>query len=167
MKSLFKYIIIAFVLCFSFKTKAQNSIEEFKYKKSNLSIKEAQELDFLIKGGKGYMFITKDKEVLSYPDYKGIKRVDIKSSNDLNVITKASNVNIESIIAINIEWNGDEVFLIEEDVLQKFSALKYVYIRSYKDLSKELIEQMFYKLFELLKEHKNVIVLYETMEQPS
>jgi len=167
MKSLFKYIIIVFVLCFGFKTQAQTSIEEFKYKKSNLSSKESQELDFLINGGEGYMFITKDKQVISFPGKDGITRLDINSSNDFTELTKGFTANMTSVIAINIQWDGNEEIVLEEQFLQKISDLKYIYIRSYTDLSKDLIQQKFYKLLEQLNKHKNVIVLYETMEQPS
>ncbi|WP_173835575.1 hypothetical protein [Myroides sp. N17-2] len=167
MKDLFKYIIVVFVLCFGIKTQAQTAIEHYQDKKSVLSSQEFQKLDYLVNGGDSYMLVDSDNKTIVYNKLERVIRMSIKKSSDFDVLIKSLKHDLGGVVIINIEWDGAEECLIPDDFFSKLSSLKYVYIRSYKIMSKDIVQKHFRNIIEKLKNYKEVVILYQTMEQPS
>lgn len=168
MKSLFKYIIIVFVLCFGIKAQAQNAILGYDQKLSKLSELEASNLNYLANGAPTSMFVTVDSEAkIHQGNTQEVVEMSIERTSDFTKLSEFYSNKLSEVVLINIIWSGKEQILMLEDLMIQLKNLKYIYIRSYRELDKGVIQAEFFDLLQKLKEKKDVEILYSTMEQPS
>lgn len=168
MKNNILKIIIVFVLCFGIKAQAQVTITEYGQKISKLSDLDFQAIDYLANGAPTSMFVTFDNETkIHMGDSKEVVEMSIDKTSDFSNLSKAYPNQLIDIVLININWDGQEQILIDEDLVSRLRNLKYIYIRSYKELDKNIIQSEFHELLEKFKDKEDIDVLYSTMEQPS
>jgi hypothetical protein len=168
MKSNILYTIVAFVLCFGIKAQAQNAVLDYNQRFLELSDFEAKNLDYLTKGAPSSMFMTSEnKAKIHQGNTHEIVEMSIEKTSDFTALSTVYLDKLKEVVLINIEWDGKQQIVIPTDLIIQFKNLKYIYIRSYKELDKEIIKKDFFDLLQNLKDKEEIEILYLTMEQPS
>ena len=163
------YILAVFALCFGFKAQAQSFITEYNTKLNSLPKIHAQLLNNLINGAPSSLYVNNDNEpaIFQRPEHHYSKMMYINKQSDFGLLAKAYSNHLSNIEVINIEWNGTDVFDFSNSVLSQFSNLQYIYIRSYQNLSQQIIENNFQQLVAQINQGANEVeILYSVMEQP-
>jgi len=160
------YILSVLSLCFLGKAQAQTSITEYQTKLNSLPDTQAQLLNGVVNGAPSMVFINAENTPAVYQrPGEQIKMMMLHEPSDLVTLLDAYDGQLDAVTVINIEWNGTDTFTFPTDLLSKLPGLGYVYIRSYQNLSKPMIENTFQGLIQQLKQTE-VEILYFTMEQP-
>ncbi|SKC11854.1 hypothetical protein SAMN05660841_04352 [Sphingobacterium nematocida] len=171
MKSNIIYIVLLFALCFGFKAQAQKvKITEYGDKIAGLASEEEKEtLDKLINGLPNSIYVNKDNKAQIFQrGDKIIESMSLRKSEDLEILEKVFVNMFKDIKIIEIEWNATDSFvLLNRNFLSQFPTLKYIYIKSYENLSQQFVESQFPTLIEYLRDGVGVEVIYVTMEQPN
>lgn len=155
-------------MCFGIKAQAQSAILGYDQKLSKLSELEASNLNYLANGAPTSMFVTVGNEAkIHQGNTQEVVEMSIEKTSDFTKLSEFYSNKFSEVVLINIIWNGKEQILMSEDLMIQFKNLKYIYIRSYRGLDKEVIQAEFFDLLQKLKEKKDVEILYSTMEQPS
>ena len=169
MRLSFYKIIMICVLCFGFKAQAQNlAITEYHNKLESLATDQSEELERLVNGAPRFIFMDglegpSEFERLGVP----IEKMLINNSDDFMELAKSFPNALVSIKLLEIVWNGNAAFQMPKDILRSLTDLRFVYIRSYEELSIGLIQSNFQNLLQQLEiNNREVEVLYYTMEQP-
>lgn len=160
------YILAVFALCFGFKAQAQKKTEitEYNIKLNNIPDTQAQLLNGLVNGAPSMIFINADNmpSVYKRPGEQ-IKMMMLQMPSHLDPLLEAYNGQLDAVKIINIEWNGTDTFTFPTDLLSKLSGLDYVYIGSYQNLSKPMVENAFQGLIQQLNQTE-IEILYFVMQ---
>ncbi|SHL65580.1 hypothetical protein [Myroides odoratimimus] len=168
MKNNILYIIIAFGLCFGIKAQAQSAIFEYNQKLIKLTDSQANDLNYLANGAPTSMFIAFDKQAkIHQGNSKEIVEMSIEDTSDFIGLSNVYKDKLKEVILINIKWDGKQQIVVPKDLIIQLENLKYIYIRSYRELDKDLIQTEFIDLLQKLNEKQDVEILYSTMDQPS
>ena len=156
-----------FLLCCGFQAVAQTPITEYKEKLNSLSDDNPHILDGIINGAPSMLFINAEEMP---GDYRGsgmpYKMMMLHEPSDLMPLLNAYEGQLDGLQVINIEWKGEEQYLFPINTLSKLPGLKYVYIRSEQQLTKQVVESSFPELIKMLEGQDQVEILYFTMEKP-
>lgn len=167
MKKISTYIILVFALCLGFNAQAQQPvITEYSAKLNSLSEIQAESLDKLINGEQGGLYVNEDGKPEMYQDADNPpKTMFIHKPADLILLAEAYPNQLSKIELINIGWNDNEMFDIPSNALSKLSKLRYIFVRSNMELSKQSIEKNLLLLLTTIKSLANVEILYSGVEQ--
>ncbi|MDM1354286.1 hypothetical protein [Myroides marinus] len=167
MKNNILYIVLIFALCFGFKAQAQNIIG-YHTKLDNLSSEQADQLIHLVNGPSTTIFVTEQNEA---DIFKGnttqVAIMKITQSSDFDKLAQHFEKQMNEVVVLDIEWDGQEELVMPDGLLEQMPNLKYIYIRSNEVLNTSVIQNRFSNLINKLNGYTNVEVLYYTMEQPS
>lgn len=164
------YILAVFALCFGFKAQAQKKpeITEYNIKLNSLPDTQAQLLNSLVNGAPSMIFINGENKPTVYQrSGEQIKMMMLQMPSHLVPLLDAYKGELDALKVINIEWNGTDNFTFPTDFLAKLPSVEYVYIRSYQNLSQQIIENNFQQLVAQINQGANEAeILYSIMEQP-
>lgn len=171
MKNSVSYIVLFFALCFGLKAQAQKvKITEYGDKIASLGPSEEKEtLDKLINGLPNSIYVNKDNKAEVFQRGDGlIESMSLRKLEDVEILEKTYAKTFKHIKIIEMEWNSKDSFvLLNRNFLSQFPMLKYIYIKSYENLSDQLVESQFPALIEYLRDGVGVEVIYVTMGQPN
>lgn len=155
------------LLFFGFNVQAQSSLKSYQLKQTELSKPENESLRTYLFDMQAMIFMDDNKPTI-YNRNLGdkITKIVIESPKDLAAITSVYQDKLKDVQLIEIVWSNEDSNFELERYLEMMPELNTIFIRSYKDMSNEIVKRNFPTLLDQLNKKEEVEIIFQTMETP-